>query len=50
VAALTGKTAEALQTQLQAQGLQVDANSQNLKQIADDNQRNPMEVLNKALQ
>jgi hypothetical protein len=50
VAALTGKTAEALQSQLQAQGLQVDANSQNLKQIADDNQHNPMEVLSKALQ
>ena len=50
VAALTGKTTEALQTQLQAQGLTVDVNSQNLKQIADDNQRSPMEVLNKALQ
>ncbi len=49
VATLTGKTLDGLQTQLTAQGLQLNAQSTSLKVVAETNKRNPMEVLEQIL-
>jgi hypothetical protein len=46
LAGVTGKTLEGLQAQLQQQGLKVDATMASLGDVAQQNQRNPVEVLN----
>ncbi len=46
LAGITGKTVEGLQLQLQQQGVTVDATATSLDAIAQQNHRNPMELLN----
>ena len=49
LAGITGKTLDGLQAQLQQQGLRVDNPTASLADIAQQNQRNPAEVLNEVL-
>lgn len=46
LAGVTGNTLASLQATLQQQGLQLDATTGSLEEVARQNQRNPMEVLN----
>ena len=49
LAGITGNTLEGLQVKLQQQGLKLDATMVSLDDVAKQNQRNPVEVLNGAI-